>query len=47
MSFTSFLACYFICFSPTVSAADISGFAFIDQDGSLRISNRTIHLFGM
>ena len=42
-----FLACCFTCFSLAVSASDISSFAFINQDGSLRISNQTIYLFGI
>jgi len=31
----------------TASAADISGYAFVQDDGSLRISGRTYRLFGI
>jgi endonuclease YncB( thermonuclease family) len=31
----------------TASAADISGYAFVQDDGSLRISGRNIRLFGI
>ena len=31
----------------TTSAAEISSFAFINDDGTLRMRNRTIHLYGI
>jgi endonuclease YncB( thermonuclease family) len=34
-------------FTVAVGAADISSYAFVERDGSLRVDGRTIHLYGI
>lgn len=40
-------AAMMLLFSVTLSAYDISSYAFINDDGTLRIRKHTIHLFGI
>lgn len=41
------LAAVFLSLLSFAALADISSFAFINDDGSLRMRNRTIHLYGI
>ena len=40
------LVCFF-CYCPHLPAREISSFAIVNDDGSLRISGKTIHLYGI
>lgn len=35
------------CWCPSLSAREISSYAFVNQDGTLRINGKTIHLYGI
>lgn len=39
--------CWFVCSAAAVLAGSIEGYAFVNDDGTLRIRGRTIRLFGI